>query len=194
MREKNTLIIICGIICATLIMFGALFWPTLYLYSNMSDGKKTISVRINRITGTTEIFGELGWKMVGDICTPLLLPPEERAKLVRERGMFDDELEKLFVKSPLPEGSYVDVPHEDRFALKSTLYNGSNWIINKIIIVIECKDKDGKTIWKRKYQANIIGGFIKPFSSFSFTIEPSDANGAFAYIWFIDEAYGYKSK
>jgi hypothetical protein len=61
MREKNS-IIVCGIICMTLILFAVLFWPTLYNYNNIMDGKRTISVRINRITGTTETWGSFGWK------------------------------------------------------------------------------------------------------------------------------------
>ena len=77
-------------ICTTLIICGIFFWPTLYRYDSMKDGKKTRLVRIHRVTGSTEILlGESGWKPVPKLelfrpknysLQPLLLPASEKAK------------------------------------------------------------------------------------------------------------------
>jgi hypothetical protein len=162
----------------------------------MKDGKRTMSVRINRITGATEILlGMSGWNRVGpfkieDFDPPsLLLPASEKVKIIRETPLY-----QLDLGVPLPEGSYVNFPNKDDFTLKSYLYNGSDWTVNKMMVVIEAKNKDDTTKWKRKYKVDIIGESIKPFSSGSITIEPSGAYGISYYIWFIDEVYGYKSK
>jgi hypothetical protein len=175
-------------VCLTLMICGLLFWPTLYRYDSMSDGKKKISVRINRITGTTETFGLLGWKKPfnpEDYAPPERLPAAEIAKLIGGENPIS-ELYKIG-KSTLPNGSYVAIPHKDDFSFKTEIYNGSKYPIGRMMIIIEAKNKDDTTRWKRKYQANL-NGQIQAFSSGLINIEPSDAFGVAAYIWSIDEA------
>jgi len=195
MREKNT-IIICAIVCATLIICGILFWPTLYRY----DKTQSKLVRVNRITGYTEVLSGSLWESVakGEIfkakdygLQPSPLPAGEKAKIMAEKIMG-----ALYVitRSPLPKGSYVSVPDKNDFSFRGVLYNGSEWTINKLMVVIDAKNNDDTSRWKRKYNVNIIGGSINAFSSGTITVEPSDAYAVAHYIWFIDEAYGYKSK
>jgi hypothetical protein len=69
LREKSK-IIISAMICVTLIILGILFWPTFYRYDKIEDkieGK--MPVRINRITGYTEILYTNGWKPVETVQT-----------------------------------------------------------------------------------------------------------------------------
>jgi len=192
MNKDKFKLLICAMICITLIICSILFWPTLYRYDKIESSL----IKVNRLTGYTEILSTIRHKWYEapkfrpedySIIPPL--PDNEKSKIVREKP-FDD----LLVKGPLPEGSYVDTPNKDDLLLKSYLYNGSNLTINKMIVVIDAKNKNGTTRWKRKYKAKIIGEFIGPFSSGSIIVEPSDANGVAAYIWFIDEAYGYKNE
>lgn len=202
MNKDKVKLFICAMVCVTFIIVGILFWPTLYRYDSMKDGKKTIPVRINRITGATEILlVESGWKPVlqlepfnpKDYSVPKLLPTEEKAKIIGEKSVLS-ELYQIG-ESSLPNGTYVSIPDKKDFIFKSELYNGSEWnIVNELMVVIEAKNKDGTTRWKRRYKANIIGGSINPFSSGAIIVETSDVYGLAAYIWFIDEAYGWKTK
>jgi hypothetical protein len=166
----------------------------------MRDGKKTIPFRINRITGSTEILlWESGWKPVPKLepfnpknySLPVQLPTEEIAKLIGGKLIPIE----LFKGSSLPNGSYASIRDKIDFSFKSELYNGSEWtIVDDLMVVIEAKYNDGTTRWKRRYQANIIGKSIKPFSSGAIIAETSDAYGISAYIWSIDKAYGWKMK
>jgi len=118
------------------------------------------------------------------------LPASEKAKILR---VSNNPFEHIY-KIPLPDGSYEDYPDKKDLTLRVGVYNGSEWTIDKMMIVIEAKNKNRTTIWKRKFKAKIVGGSIDAFSSGSIIVEPSDAHGVANYIWFIDEAYGYKSK
>lgn len=142
MREKNA-IIICALICATSIICGVLFWPTLYRYDKLG-GK--LPVRINRLTGYTEILYSSGWKSLNNKETKPI-PKEEIAK-IETRGNFDGK------------GHY-----------DFDLYNGSGWTIKKIKLVIELKDGNGKKIWQRIYETT---ADIKPFSTGSCSIKLMD--------------------
>jgi hypothetical protein len=120
MREKNA-VIICALICATLIICGVLFWPTLYRYDKIG-GKSP--VRINRLTGYTEILYGSGWaRMVSDK-EYQLIPKEEIAK-IEVRGNFDGE------------GYY-----------KFSVYNGNGWNIKRIKLSIALNDGNGKKFLK----------------------------------------------
>lgn len=193
MNKDKVKLLICAIVCITLIICGVLFWPTLYRY----DKIKSTLIRVNRLTGDTDILStsDHKWYAASKFrpedysIHPPLLPASDKAKILRETPLYQLDLE-----GPLPEGSYVDFPNKDDFTLRSYLYNGSEWTVNEMMVVIEAKNKDDKTKWKRKYKVNIIGESIKPFSSGSITVEPSGAYGVSYYIWFIDEVYGYKSK
>jgi hypothetical protein len=194
-NKDKVKLIICAMVCITVIICGILFWPTLYRYDSISDGKKKISIRINRITGTTEIFGKtvetLDWKKPfnpEDYDHPKALPTEEIAKLVGNKifggsvGQFIHPLDYV-----LPNSSYISIPDKNDFSFKSEVYNGTKYPIGKLLVVIEAKNKDWKTRWKRRYQADF-SGQIQPFSSWLISVKPSDANGVAVYIWSIDEA------
>ena len=182
-------------VCITVILCGILFWPTLYRY----DKIKSTLVRVNRLTGDTEILStaDRKWYTARKFrpedysIHPPLLPASEKAKLIGEK--LYGELYEIG-KSSLPISSFVTIPNKNNFNFRSELYNGSDWNILELIVVIEAKNKDDTTRWKRRYKANIIGEAINIFSSGSITVEPSDAYGVATYIWFIDEAYGSPNK
>ena len=188
MNKNKVTILLCAMVCITLIICGVLFWPTLYRYDSMSDGKRIISVRINRITGTTETFGPLGWKKPfnpEDYDPPERLPAAEIAKLLGEKS-FGSELYQIG-RSSLPNGHYISIPDKKDFSFKAELYNGSEFPIGRIMVIIEAKNKDETTRWKRRYQANL-NGQIQPFSSGLINVDPTDTFGVAFYIWSIDEA------
>jgi len=84
MREKN-IIVICGIICTTLIICGILFWPTLYRYDKTTN--QTI-VRINRVTGYTEmLYLSHGWEPVRN---------QKNAQAIPQGGIDKDSVKKEY--------------------------------------------------------------------------------------------------
>jgi hypothetical protein len=186
MNKDKVKLLICTMGCITLIICGILFWPTLYRYDSMNDGKRIISVRINRITGNTEFFnGTLGWEKPfnpKDYAPPQRLPAAEIAKLIGE----NQDPFYNFGRSPLPKGSYVTIPDKKDFSFKSEIYNGTKYPIGRLIVIIEAKNKDETIRWKRKYQAKL-NGQTQPLASAIINVEPSDTFGVAFYIWSIEE-------
>lgn len=141
MREKNV-IILCIIICTTLIICGILFWPTLYRYDKIKYGESTLPVRLNRITGNTEILRLDGWRAVSLVIKRM--PIQENNKITI-KGDFDGK------------GNYECV-----------VYNGSNWTITTIKLSILAKDNEEKIIWHKIYEKAVA---IIPFSTESYSIK-----------------------
>jgi hypothetical protein len=143
MREKNA-IIICALICVTLIIGGVLFWPSLFRYDKI-EGK--FPVRINRLTGYTEILYDSGW----------------------ERKVSDNELQAI----PKAEISKIEVigSFDGKRHYKFTIYNGCEWNIKSIKLSIGLKDGNGKILWERIYKTT---EDVKPFSTSSGSINMMD--------------------
>jgi hypothetical protein len=151
MREKSA-IIICALICATLIICAVLFWPTLYRY----DKTQSKLVRINRITGYTEILSGSSWTHVSKIkpfnpneyTTKVPAIPKEEISKIEISGVFDGK------------GHY-----------NFRVYNGSEWIIKSMKLSIGLKDGNEKIFWKRIYETSID---IQPLSISSGSIKLMD--------------------
>ena len=154
MREKD-IIIICGIICATLIISGILFWPTLYRYDKINFGDKRSGqylARVNRLTGYTEVLDSSGWYLKGGEKKANVMPQEEKNK-VKIMGYFHDnaaEGQDPYARVVKLESNY-----------KGDIYNGTSWTIKKIRLSIVAKDKGGKIEWQKTYEASVD---IAPFS------------------------------
>lgn len=157
-----------AIICATLIVIGLLFWPTLYRYETMTIRENSLPVRIHRLTGTTEYFLMGTWyPEVGKEIKiqSVILPFEEMIKVTGNAGLTG-------------YGSF-----------SGKIYNGSNWTITDMIIRVIAKEKDGQVRWDRKFNETQV---INPLSTTSITITVTgDANVA-STEWNIGEIRGYK--
>ena len=151
MREKNA-IIIFALICVTLIICGVLFWPTLYRY----DKTQSKLVRINRVTGYTEVLSGSSWEPVAkkepfnvnDYIHQLKVIPKEEIAKIEPKGNFDGK---------------------GRYNFK--VYNGSDWTIKRIKLSIGLNDGNGKKLWQRIYE---ITADIQPFSIGYYSIELMD--------------------
>ncbi len=138
MRDRNT-IIICGIICITLLIFGMLFWPTLYRYDKTAIGETTVLIRGNRFTGYTEILNGVKWQKVPTIIEKETQEiPIEAIVKISTRGVFDGK------------GGYV-------FAI----YNGTEYTIKRIRLSIVADTNRKKKLWQRVYETPID---VPPFS------------------------------
>jgi hypothetical protein len=146
MREKKA-IIICAIICTTLIICGVLFWPTLYRYDKFV-GK--LPVRINRLTGYTEILYASGWK--------------RKVSYKEYRPIPKEEIGKIKVTGTL----------ENEWDYKVAIYNGSEWTIKRLRLSIELSDSDNKKILQRIYETT---ADIGPFSTGSCFIKLMEQKG-----------------
>ncbi|MGA8570908.1 MAG: hypothetical protein ACLP7A_03460 [Desulfobaccales bacterium] len=92
MREKNA-IILCGIICITLIICGVLFWPTPYRYDKTDFGDKGSGqyfIRVNRFTGYAETLYKSGWESMRGEVKDIAMPQDERDK-VKIKGYFHND-------------------------------------------------------------------------------------------------------
>src|SRR3989304_9570841 len=158
MKTKNIIII-----CATFILFGILFWPTLYQYENITIGGNSFPVRINRLTGNSDIF-VLGKWSSQDVKNSKILPDSEQYKITGNAGLNG-------------YGSF-----------SGKVYNGSNWNITELTIQVAAKEKDGSMRWNRKYTAKTaIAPLTTGFISFDVTGEENIASSE----WSIEEVYGY---
>ena len=181
MRDKNT-IIICGIICIALTICGILFWPTLYRYDKTSFRGNRLGqymVKINRITGYTEILYESGWKPKKVEKKAIGMPKGEKDK-IEINGYFLSDEKHPFDKFIGPSAIY-----------NGGIYNGTIWTIKNLLISIGGKDKDGKIKWKKTYAASID---VAPFSTGSFSIKLMDFVYTLNPEVKIEEVFGYKSE
>jgi hypothetical protein len=134
-----------------LIICGVLFWPTLYRY----DKTQSKLVRINRITGYTEVLTESSWEPVAkkepfnlNDYVPLQAIPKEEIAKIEIMGDFDGERHYNF-----------------------RLYNGAKWSIKSLKLILGLKDGNNKKFWQRIYE---ITADVQPFSIVSSSIELMD--------------------
>jgi hypothetical protein len=135
-----------------MVICGVLFWPTLYRY----DKTQSKLVRINRITGYTEVLSRSSWRPVEresnwqpvNLDAFLQAIPKEEIAKIEPKGDFDGK---------------------GRYNFK--IYNGSDWTLERIKLSIGLNDGNGKKLWHRIYE---ITADIQPFSIGSCSIEIMD--------------------
>jgi hypothetical protein len=118
--RETTKIAIFATAYITLIILGALFWPTLYRYEKLKNGEATIMIRLNRITGYTEIlYPSVGWEPLRKVKEIQVMPQEEVKKITIKRNFF------------VSESDYG-----------VAVYNGTPWFVKKIRLSLTLKHKD----------------------------------------------------
>jgi hypothetical protein len=157
------------IVCATLLLAGGLFWPTLYRYEKMDFQGLSTLVRINRLTGYTEHY------MLGQWV------PEKGQKKGRESQLLPSaESSLLIAKASL-----------GRRMFNGEIYNGSNWTISSVTFRIVAKEESGNVRWDRKFKETVR---INPLAASNFAVAVSEAEGVGSFDWSIDEVFGYKAQ
>ena len=163
MNTKST-----AIICATILIICIAFWPTLYKYDKVTAGGMSLPIRINRVTGHTATFFGGKWIRQNETKnkTSEEIPPDEGAKVTGNSGI-----------------SYGE--------FRASIYNGSSWIIDELVITISAKDKNGGTSWNRKFR-NKPSAEIDPLTTghISFSIADDNVQN---YEWNIAEVRGRKA-
>jgi len=69
------------------------------------------------------------------------------------------------------------------------LYNGSDWVVTKVVIGVAAIEKDGTTRWSRDFSATVT---ITPLSTESFSILVSGEEGIRDAPWTIKKAFGHQ--
>jgi hypothetical protein len=126
--------------------FLILVWPTAYRYDRIAVGAESLPVRINRLTGSTEILRVEGWRPVPRYGNQESLPASALTKLRIEQGEWSS--------------------HE----LSFQLYNGSGYSISSIVVEVQLypapPENPKSGFDPRKYGAKIVGGAAceKPYA------------------------------
>lgn len=121
MTKRNS-IIIGTIVLLTILAFSTFVWPTIYRYDHMNLNGTVLPVRINRISGKTEILYPSGWASVDT-------PQKEEQRQDTRVSLPVDELNKLGGNANF----YID-------KLSCSIYNGSSYRIDEIVIHISVTD------------------------------------------------------
>ena len=157
-----------GILCVTAVVIGVLFWPTLYRYDTMTLVGNTLPVRMNRLTGNTEYFTMGQWL-----------------------AQKDEEAEKKSTVLPLAEQAKVsgNAGLSGYGLFSGNIYNGSNWTITDMIILVLAKEKDGTVRWDRRFKTTAV---IPPLSTRSIQFSVTGDDGVASTSWSIEEIHGYE--
>lgn len=174
---EMTKVKIVGLALAVLVTvaFALTVWPTRYRYDHVTLKGSVLPVRMDRLTGHTEILrGMSGWSKVSEGHAPSetaelkteVLPPEERAKVTGNAGMADGTL------------------------FQGKLYNGSTYDLFEVVMTLTAREPTGAERWSRQFRDQV---FIRPLTTGAFQIEVTGAQGA-KVSWRIDSLKGMRSR
>ena len=128
---KKTIIITLASLLA-LLFISWFIWPTPYQYSEMKLSNNVYPVRINRITGSTEMLLPSGWIRLGSGKEPN----------VKTSGPIPNaDLSKLDASGRISSSSFI-----------ADIYNGTDWVITNLEIQLTVKNRDGSTRFYRRYK------------------------------------------
>jgi len=136
MTNKSILIVV-GAMCALVVvtLFAAFVWPTRYRYSEMRLRDNVLPVRIDRISGRTEVLYPYGWKEISKTGQKSSLESG-----LQEFGFLD--LLKVTGKASITSSGWFECD----------IYNGSDCELTEITVLITLADGDGTEVLSRKYR------------------------------------------
>jgi hypothetical protein len=134
-------------------LFGWLVWPTLYRYDHETLGTRqaseTLLVRINRLTGDTEVLGPHGWSRP---LSPQAVPSEGLTKVIITTASFDDSQN-----------------------LVGNVYNGSDWTLTSLTFRVIAKRllpgkglEDATLVWDRQFRDDDV--YVTPLAASTFRV------------------------
>jgi hypothetical protein len=141
--HKKVAIAFVVILILVLVSFSLLFiWPTVYRYDHMNLGGTVLPVKINRLTGKTEVLYPTGWRVAG----------------TGETGRKD-----------LPASELAKITGNAEITLYGWIhfhpYNGSEWRVEEIQVEVTVREND-TVVLQRRY--NLSGNALYPFNSGEF--------------------------
>ena len=117
------------VIC--LAAFSFYVWPTPFRYDHLKLDKDTYPVRINRFTGSTEVFSPSGWAIIAS---------EDAASTPNLIELSKEDISKLEGTAKITSYGYIECD----------IYNGTTYTLDEIIIQYTIR-QDDQVILSRLY-------------------------------------------
>lgn len=156
-----------AIVCATLLVAGMMFWPTLYRYDSVRMDDATYPLRINRLTGSTEMFVGMQWMDVGS----------DASTDDKSTDLPANEAEKVSGNAALTGYGWFS----------GKIYNGSSWTVTGLVVSVSAKERDGSVRWTREFDVSVSA---RPLSTGSLNVEVVGDNGVGSTDWAIVRVRG----
>lgn len=144
--KRSTILATLGL--AILVVLALFVWPTVYRYDHMKLDTYDYPVRINRLTGKAEVLFPNGWHA----------PTQQSQPAAKPQQLPSEDIAKL-------EGQ----PEMTNYGwLEFHVYNGSNWNISEITVLVEVFDANKAQKISRPYRMT---GSVTPQGSSKFIAE-----------------------
>lgn len=150
-RINWTAILLGGMFCITILFIGLFIWPGMYEYDKMDQ---KWPVRINRLTGETEVLIPDGW-------VPLGKAGIDQQAQNDHANVPEEELQKIDLRLKYNEIMSAYNPNQVLVReLSGTLYNGTERMITELIVEVTTFNGD-KIELSRRY---VINTEARPYS------------------------------
>jgi hypothetical protein len=163
---NKTVVAVVGIV-AVACLVGFYIWASHNRYYIMT-GSQGVAYEVDRKTGES-------WMLYGARKIPQQGGGESRQK---EEELPYAEASKITGNAGLSYGLF-----------SGKLYNGSGWVVTRVIVNISAKEKDGTVRWSRDFSEAVT---IRPFTAGSFSITVTGEQGIKDAPWSIKNVFGYK--
>jgi hypothetical protein len=145
--QRSTINATLGI--GVLVILAFFVWPTRYRYDRLKTSDFESPVRIDRLTGKTEILYPAGWHVAGG---------EQGKPAPEPQELPTEEIAKLMGQAEITSIGYVELH----------LYNGTDWTISEATVLVEVLDAKGNRVISRPYRLRPKYGNSEPQSSTEF--------------------------
>ena len=163
---NKTVVAVVGILAAACLI-GLYTWASHNRYYIMT-GDQGIAYEVDRKTGES-------WMLYRSHKVPHRGGREDRHK--------EDQL-------PYPASSKITGNASLSYGVFSgELYNGSDWVVTRVLVNVSAKEDDGTVRWSRDFSETVT---IKPLTTESFSITVTGGEGVKETPWTIKEVFGYK--
>lgn len=163
---NKTVVAVVGILAAACLI-GLYIWASHNRYYIMT-GDSGVAYEVDRKTGES-------WMLYGGKKIPQQGGIESRDK---EQELPHAEATKITGNASLSNGYF-----------SGKLYNGSDWIVTRVVINVSAKEEDESVRWSRDFSENLT---IKPLTTESFSFAVTGDHGIKDAPWGIKQVFGYK--
>ena len=159
-----------AVICAFALAVGVLFWPTLYRYERFGSGDGSVPIRINRVTGRTQMF-------IGEWVDSETPAKSAAASRDASRMLDSVEISQLSGRGAVDAVGYF----------RADIYNGTSCTITKLYLSIAPLDARDRVLYSRDFQHVV---FIDPLTTDDIILQSGGAGRITSTAWDIDSAQG----